>query len=60
MKTYVVYFSCPNCKKPCGEDPNEKANECLYANSKTEARQIFNSLKPCKHMKITEIKETDF
>ena len=54
---YVVYFNCPNCKKPCGSDPLETANEVLYANSESEARKIFNSLKPCKQMKVTEVKK---
>lgn len=56
---YIVYYTCPHCKNPdCGEDPMKRANELVTARTKTEAREIFNSGKPCRHMKIAEIRET--
>lgn len=57
---YVVYYTCPKCKHPCcGEEAQKKANECIEAASKADARKFFNTHKPCRHMKICEIKESD-
>lgn len=58
MKDYFVYYHCPHCPRPCcenGEYPN--ANEGVVANSKAEAREIFNQCKPCRWQKITRIVE---
>lgn len=56
---YIVYYTCPHCTNPdCGEAPEKRANEMLYASSKKEAREKFTHGKPCRHMKICEIKET--
>lgn len=58
--TYIVHYTCPHCKNNsmCGDNPMKRANELIVANNKTEARNIFNRNKQCKHMKICEIKGT--
>ena len=61
MKTFVIYYTCPHCKaskaNACGSNPLERANECVYANTKAEAKAIFTAYKPCRWQKIAEIKE---
>ena len=56
---YKVCFNCPKCKKPCNDDKLEVFNELIEADSSADARKYFNANKPCRHMKITEIKAVD-
>ena len=55
MKYYVVWFTCPNCKHPCTDDPNERGNECIEVETKAEAIRFFNQRKPCRNMKICAV-----
>lgn len=58
MKVYYVYYNCPHCPNPCTtDDPAKEANEGVNAETKTEARKIFNNCKMCRWMKITKIVE---
>lgn len=53
---YVVYYTCPHCKNPtCGDDPMKEANELIAAPTKGKAREKFNAIKTCRHMKISKI-----
>ena len=54
---YFVYFSCPHCKNPyCGKtDMGGRDIVMIRANTKKEARNLFNRGKECRHMKISEI-----
>jgi len=56
---YIVHYTCPHCKNAkCGDNPMKRANELIVADSRTEAKNIFNRYKQCRYMKICEIKET--
>ena len=58
--TYCIYYHCPHCKRPdCGSEPGEKGNELVDVRNKTEARDLFNTYKPCRHMKIISIEKYD-
>ena len=55
-KTYLIWFACPHCKRPCS-DPNVPGNDYVPAKNKTEARALFNSFKHCRHCQIIKIEE---
>lgn len=57
---YKINFNCPKCKHPCNENPTELYNELVDCNDKAEARRIFQAYKPCRHMQIVSITETDY
>ncbi len=59
MKTYVCYYNCPHCKHPfCGCDPMmPNANEMVHAETKEEAKRLFNELKPCRNIKLLKVEE---
>lgn len=53
---YICYYSCPHCPNPCTfEDPDTEANELVDVNSKREARELFQSAKQCRWMKLKRI-----
>lgn len=58
MKTYICYYNCRFCPHPCVSAPCEVSNELIDAESKTEARKLFNAMKPCRWNKLTRIEET--
>jgi len=53
-KDYYVYYSCPHCPRPC-MDKEIIGNECIRAETKKEARDKFNLVKPCRYQKIIKI-----